>query len=168
MNESLGFYIVNGVRYESKIHALIEATKLGKKPRWVFSDDTFENYNWQQEPVESLDELYNQRARQLRERYDYLVLCYSGGSDSNNILEAFIRQGLLIDELVTNFIVDATRSISNQNLSSKLAENHNLRASYQTAYRFPTTQNQWINLQVGSGTVLLGGLPSLRKFLENS
>jgi outer membrane receptor protein involved in Fe transport len=46
----------------------------------------------------------------------------------------------------------------------KLAENHNLRASYQTAYRFPTTQNQWINLQVGSGTVLLGGLPSLRKF----
>lgn len=46
----------------------------------------------------------------------------------------------------------------------KLKENHNLRASYQTAYRFPTTQNQWINLQVGGGTVLLGGLPDLRKF----
>lgn len=46
----------------------------------------------------------------------------------------------------------------------KVKENHNLRASYQTAYRFPTTQNQWINLQVGGGTILLGGLPSLRKF----
>lgn len=46
----------------------------------------------------------------------------------------------------------------------KLAENHHLRASYQTAYRFPTTQNQWINLQVGGGTILLGGLPSLREF----
>lgn len=46
----------------------------------------------------------------------------------------------------------------------KLAQDHNLRASYQTAYRFPTTQNQWINLQVGGGTVLLGGLADLRKF----
>lgn len=46
----------------------------------------------------------------------------------------------------------------------KLAQNHNLRGSFQTAYRFPTTQNQWINLSVGGGTVLLGGLPELRKF----
>lgn len=46
----------------------------------------------------------------------------------------------------------------------KLVENHNLRLSYQTAYRFPTTQNQWINLVVGGGTILMGGLPELRKF----
>lgn len=44
----------------------------------------------------------------------------------------------------------------------KLAENHNLRFSYQTAYRFPTTQNQWINLLVGGGTRLMGGVPQLR------
>ncbi len=46
----------------------------------------------------------------------------------------------------------------------KIAEDHNIRASYQTAYRFPTTQNQWINLVIGGGTVLLGGLPQLRDF----
>lgn len=46
----------------------------------------------------------------------------------------------------------------------KVAENHNIRASYQTAYRFPTTQNQWINLVIGGGTVLLGGLPQLRDY----
>jgi outer membrane receptor protein involved in Fe transport len=46
----------------------------------------------------------------------------------------------------------------------KLKEDHNLRVSYQTAYRFPTTQNQWINLLVGGGTRLMGGLPQLRKF----
>jgi outer membrane receptor protein involved in Fe transport len=46
----------------------------------------------------------------------------------------------------------------------KVAEDHNIRASYQTAYRFPTTQNQWINLVIGGGTVLLGGLPELRDF----
>lgn len=48
----------------------------------------------------------------------------------------------------------------------KVAEDHNIRASYQTAYRFPTTQNQWINLVIGGGTVLLGGLPELRDFYD--
>lgn len=37
----------------------------------------------------------------------------------------------------------------------KPAKNHNIRFSYQTAYRFPSTQQQWINLNVGSG-ILLG------------
>lgn len=46
----------------------------------------------------------------------------------------------------------------------KLAQDHNLRFSYQTAYRLPTTQNQWINLLVGGGTRLMGGLPQLRDF----
>jgi outer membrane receptor protein involved in Fe transport len=48
----------------------------------------------------------------------------------------------------------------------KLEEDHNLRLSYQTAYRFPTTQNQWINLLVGGGTRLMGGLPELRNFYK--
>jgi outer membrane receptor protein involved in Fe transport len=50
----------------------------------------------------------------------------------------------------------------------KVAENHNLRFSYQTAYRFPTTQNQWINLLVGGGTRLMGGVPQLRDFYNFS
>ncbi len=50
----------------------------------------------------------------------------------------------------------------------KLAKDHNLRFSYQTAYRFPTTQNQWINLTVGAGTRLIGGLPQLRNFYKFS
>lgn len=44
----------------------------------------------------------------------------------------------------------------------KLAQDHNLRFSYQSAYRFPTTQNQWINLLVGGGQRLMGGVPELR------
>lgn len=48
----------------------------------------------------------------------------------------------------------------------KVAQDHNVRASYQTAYRFPTTQNQWINLEIGGGTILIGGLPELRSFYK--
>lgn len=37
----------------------------------------------------------------------------------------------------------------------KPAKDHNIRLSFQTAYRFPSTQQQWIDLNVGTG-VLLG------------
>jgi outer membrane receptor for ferrienterochelin and colicin len=46
------------------------------------------------------------------------------------------------------------------------AKTHNLRVSYQTAYRFPTTQNQWANLPLGGGVRLLGGLQSLRNYYK--
>ncbi len=46
----------------------------------------------------------------------------------------------------------------------KIAPDQNLRLSYQSAYRFPTTQNQWINLTIGSGSILMGGLPALRNY----
>lgn len=38
-----------------------------------------------------------------------------------------------------------------------VAKNNNIRVSYQTAYRFPSTQQQWINLNVGGNTRLIGG-----------
>lgn len=46
----------------------------------------------------------------------------------------------------------------------KVSENNNFRLSYQTAYRFPSTQQQWINLNVGGNTKLIGGDPSFREF----
>ena len=39
-----------------------------------------------------------------------------------------------------------------------MAPDNYIRASFQTAYRFPSTQNQYINLQTGSAR-LIGGLP---------
>jgi len=47
-----------------------------------------------------------------------------------------------------------------------VAENNNIRASYQTGYRNPTTQNQYIDLSVlGGQSRLIGGIPkSLEKY----
>jgi outer membrane receptor protein involved in Fe transport len=36
----------------------------------------------------------------------------------------------------------------------KPAKDHNIRLSFQTAYRFPSTQQQWIDLNVGTGRLL--------------
>ncbi len=43
----------------------------------------------------------------------------------------------------------------------KVANDNNLRLSYQTAYRFPSTQDQYINLNV-PGAKLIGGLPEFQ------
>ncbi|HYJ37612.1 MAG TPA: TonB-dependent receptor, partial [Chitinophagaceae bacterium] len=47
----------------------------------------------------------------------------------------------------------------------KLAKDQNLRISYQTAYRFPTTQQKYIRLDVGEYT-LLGGLPWVMDYMD--
>jgi outer membrane receptor protein involved in Fe transport len=47
----------------------------------------------------------------------------------------------------------------------RLAPDNNLRASFQTAYRFPSTQDQYINLNT-PGSRLVGGLPSFQTFFN--
>jgi outer membrane cobalamin receptor len=50
----------------------------------------------------------------------------------------------------------------------KLKENNNFRLSYQTAYRFPSNQQQYINLAVGSNVYLIGGDPGFREYYNFS
>ncbi len=53
----------------------------------------------------------------------------------------------------------------------KIKENTNFRVSYQTAYRFPSNQQQYINLVVGSNVRLIGGnegFNTLYNFNNNS
>jgi len=100
-------YTVDGIKFESKIRAAIFATQVNKPMTWGFNKELFDAYNWKKEPAFTLDQLYDQRARNLREKYDYIILSYSGGSDSHNILMSFIRQGLYIDEIVVNHMTTA-------------------------------------------------------------
>ena len=127
-----GFYRCNGKNFPSKVNALIYSKLVNKPAKWVFHDDIYSKYDWSVEPTESLDELYDCRARQLREKYDYLILSFSGGSDTNNILESFIRQGLHLDEIVTNHISRVTKSTTildaSNTQSSNFAAEHELHA----------------------------------------
>lgn len=102
IHKELGYYVCDQKIFSSKIDACIYSTKNKKSVKWVFNNDVFDSYPWHIEPEESLDELYDRRARDIREKYDYVVLAFSGGGDSNNVLESFLRQNLLIDEIVVN------------------------------------------------------------------
>jgi hypothetical protein len=117
LNKKLGYYVCDGIEFNSKISACLYGTKVSKPVKWIFNNDTFENYDWTIEPEESLDDLYDQRARQIRESYDYVILSYSGGADSNNIYECFKRQGLRIDELYVNNMLKASEKFIHTNRS---------------------------------------------------
>jgi hypothetical protein len=100
--DKFGFYQVGDFKSYSKVQAIEMAKKLGVKDvHWNFNDFEFSSYDWTVEPAESLIELYQRRARQIRERYDYIVLWWSGGADSYTMLRAFVDQGLFVDELAT-------------------------------------------------------------------
>jgi hypothetical protein len=102
INKNLGFYKVGNIEFESKIQAYLYANDNNQHVEWNFNDEIFSSYDWTTEPNESLDYFYDKRARELREKYDYLMLSYSGGADSHNALMSFIRQGLHIDEIIVN------------------------------------------------------------------
>jgi outer membrane receptor protein involved in Fe transport len=48
----------------------------------------------------------------------------------------------------------------------KVSSAGTVRASFQTAYRFPSTQQQWINLDIGSNVRLLGGNKNFDDFYK--
>jgi outer membrane receptor protein involved in Fe transport len=49
----------------------------------------------------------------------------------------------------------------------KVAKENNLRLSYQTSYRFPSNQNQYISLRIGGGsTFLIGCLPEFQSYFK--
>lgn len=100
-SDKLGYYLVGDKKTYSKVEAIELHRSTGIHPQWIFNDQEFSLYNWQVEPTESLKELYARRARQLRNDYDYLVLWYSGGADSANMLDTFIENSIPIDEIVT-------------------------------------------------------------------
>ena len=104
---------------DNKIYPLKnEALKTKKDLKFYFHDDFFIKQQWKVEPTESLNELYKQRAQQIRDKYEYVVLCYSGGADSTQILESFYYNNIHIDEIL---VVGAL----SQDSEKSVDENHN-------------------------------------------
>jgi len=96
-NKKLGYYLVNNEIYYNKYDALISASKLNQQARWFFNEDTFVSYPWATEPEESLKDLYRQRAQHLRDRYDYIRVEASGGSDSTTVIFSFLLNNIPLD-----------------------------------------------------------------------
>jgi hypothetical protein len=99
-----GFYQVGDFKSFSKYEAW-QHTFNNKLPLsdlyFNFNDDHTKLLDWQTEPTEDILSLYKKRAEQLREKYDYIVILYSGGIDSHVVLESFLKNDIKVDEILT-------------------------------------------------------------------
>jgi hypothetical protein len=95
------YYMVGDFVTTSKFEALKKAhDKKINDVKFHFHDDVFSQQDWTTEPPEPLEELYRQRAEQLRNQYDYLILGFSGGADSTAIFDAFVKNNIHLDEVI--------------------------------------------------------------------
>jgi hypothetical protein len=94
-----GQYSCNGKYFFNKLEAILESNQSQKHVEWDYHNAIFGQHDWSIEPTLELKELYRLRALQLRDSYDHLVLFYSGGVDSWNILKVFIDNNIRIDEI---------------------------------------------------------------------
>ncbi len=110
-----GYYKVGDFIFTHKIEALKYAKKFGSSVSFHFNDEVFSSYDWtvDPEPNTSLSELYRLRAQELRDNNDYLVLAYSGGPDSQNVLDSFLKNNIHIDEIVNFNSYESTGVVNN-------------------------------------------------------
>jgi hypothetical protein len=94
-----GYWKVGDQKFINKINALKHATETKTYPTFHYFDSVFSNFDTSQLGKFTLDQLYAQRAKQLRDKYDYLILYFSGGADSYNILRTFLDNNIHLDEV---------------------------------------------------------------------
>jgi hypothetical protein len=95
-----GIWKVDDNLFYNKRDALLYATKNScPDVTWHWHDDTWSNFDINTLGKKSLSDLYCLRAQQLRDTYDYLILSYSGGADSHNILMTFLDNKIKLDQI---------------------------------------------------------------------
>lgn len=118
-NPKLGFYTVGQEKFFSKPMALTRATETGIFPEWNFNNEVFKEQTWTVEPNINILELYRIRAQQLREKYDYIRLEFSGGGDSTTALYSFVNNGIHIDEVVFRYPKTGEKNVSDDPFNCK-------------------------------------------------
>jgi hypothetical protein len=112
------YYCQDGKKFDSKIEAVEYSQKTIQPLYFYYYDHIYEKLDWSIEPPHSINHYYLEQAKRIRDKYDYVILCYSGGYDSTNILETFHFNNLKIDKIV----VAGAFSQDTLNMSD---ENHN-------------------------------------------
>ena len=165
MHPKLGYYTCNGILFQTKLKAMLYANPRNLPIQWHFNNEKFDSYDWSIEPELSLDQLYDLRARQIREEYDYVILSYSGGSDSHNILKSFLRQGLFIDEIITNWALDVSSKFIILDEKVKDSWNNNAEFGLNTKNQLDYIKNKSPNTRI---TVLDTSNSILDALINNS
>lgn len=120
-----GYWSVQNQEFDNKVKAVLFAQQQGLDMtdiNYHYNDTWWDQHDWSVEPQESIDELYVRRARQLREKYKTVILRYSGGADSHNILQTFVANDIKIDVISVNVwsLGDPDNTILANNVEKKI------------------------------------------------
>lgn len=96
-------YKVGHQVFASKVIASIRSHETKTPMTWHYYDHIWKPLDINNIPTRDLRTVYKERAQELRDKYDYLVLNYSGGVDSWNILRAFLRNNIKLDQVTVRF-----------------------------------------------------------------
>lgn len=118
--DRFGFYTVGNFKTYSKLEAIEHSGKVKQLAEWNFNKNVFGQYDWTVEPPGSLDFWYGQRAKEIREKYDYIVLWYSGGADSHNALMSFVKNNIFVDEIAQYHNLEAEHGDKNAWLNKEV------------------------------------------------
>lgn len=106
-NELVPHWEYKGKKYASKTVCFEQAGSDWRNVHFNLYDSVFTKQDWSARPDVNIQSLYDRRICQLREKYDYVRVLYSGGTDSAAILEAAVRNRVHIDELVIIYAADS-------------------------------------------------------------
>ena len=101
-----GHWKVGTQKFINKFQALLYGKQHNLPVDYAFFDSAWQSFDRSLLGKFTLQELYKQRAQQLRDKYDYLILYFSGGADSWNVLRSFLDNGIKIDEVCVKWCKD--------------------------------------------------------------
>jgi len=120
-----GYWGVNNHYFFNKAECLRYATQIKDfNVIYHYYDSAFQTVKWNTETNETLEQLYKKRAEQLRQKYKHVAVLFSGGADSTNVLDSFLKNNIPLDEIITYYpikAIDKLRPFFNKN--DKKAEN---------------------------------------------
>tara|TARA_R110000868_G_scaffold135667_2_gene348235 strand:+ start:132 stop:1343 length:1212 start_codon:yes stop_codon:yes gene_type:complete len=115
LEKNSGFWGIKNRYFFDKFECLRYASSIKEYDvKFYFYDSVYRTLDWSKEPIQSLDEMYKDRAQQLRDEYDYLILSFSGGSDCNNILRTFIDNNIKLDEVYCEYPIETLDKLKSQ------------------------------------------------------
>ena len=109
-----GFYMYNGKIFYTREDAfdnMIENKDYNTKLNFYYNDHIFGKINWTLEPSIDISLLYKLRAQQIRDKYKYVILSFSGGSDSTQMLWSFVKNNIFVDEIQISNCFEMTKKL---------------------------------------------------------
>ena len=134
-------YYSGDKKFYTKYDALKHHNSTGENVFFYYYDDVYDKLDWTIEPPETLDFYYKEQAQRIRDSYDYVILCFSGGVDSTNILNTFHYNNLKIDKIVT-------AGAFSQDSHSMVEENHNGEIYFEAHPYLLGNQLSWVDIAI--------------------